>query len=477
MRPLVWFRADLRVSDNTALYEACELAERGVIGVFLIAADQWREHDWGAMKVDFVRRNVAELRDALRERNIPLLIRDVPRFDDAAAVLLELAEEHACDALLFNREYEVNERHRDKAVMTAFRDSDREVRVFDDQTVIAPGDVCTNDGGWYSVYSPFRRKWVGVFKESLAFQVLGKPKKQGEMVAKADEAPASIAGFDGEARDDLWPAGERTAQKQLDDFISERGRDYKDDRDYPGIEGTSRLSAYLAHGVVSPRQCLAAALEANQNKIDSGQRGLKHWIDELIWREFYKSVLMGWPRVCMGRAFRPETEALTWNDDAELFEAWCEGRTGVPLVDAGMRQLREEGWMHNRVRMVAAMYLTKDCFIDWRKGERWFMQHLVDGDLASNNGGWQWSASTGTDAAPYFRMFNPFTQGKRFDPEGVYIRRYVEELREVGDDLIHEPHKADEDRDGDQRGGYPAPLVDHKAARDRVMAAFQGLKD
>ena len=214
---------------------------------------------------------------------------------------------------------------------------------------------------------------------------------------------------------------------RLRDFCRERVQDYDRKRDIPGEPGTSRLSAALAIGLLSPRQCLAR-LQAEQETANESASGPHVWLSELIWREFYQHVAFHFPRVVKGRAFKEETDAIRWRDDEADFQAWCEGRTGFPIVDAGMRQLKQTGWMHNRLRMITASFLVKDLHIDWRRGERYFMSQLIDGEFASNNGGWQWAASTGTDAAPYFRVFNPTTQGKRFDPEGHFIRQYVPEL-------------------------------------------------
>ena len=260
------------------------------------------------------------------------------------------------------------------------------------------------------------------------------------------------------------------ARRWLRAFVSKRIESYHTLRDMPAEDGTSALSPYLAAGALSPRQCLHAAMEANRGRAASGKKGVTTWISELIWREFYRHVLIGFPRVCMNRPFRVETDRLPWRDDEDQFAAWCQGHTGVPIVDAGMRQLAETGWMHNRVRMITAMFLTKDLFIDWRWGQRHFMHHLIDGDFANNNGGWQWSASTGTDAAPYFRIFNPFSQSRRFDPEGQYIRRYVPELKALSADEIHEPSA-----DVARKCRYPRPIVGHAEARTSAIAAFRRL--
>jgi deoxyribodipyrimidine photo-lyase len=241
------------------------------------------------------------------------------------------------------------------------------------------------------------------------------------------------------------------------------------DRDRPDIDGTSRLSAFLRFGTISVRRCFTEGLRAIET--DPGARtGISKWLDELVWREFYNAVLVNHPHVLSG-SFRPEYDSIRWSGSDEHFEAWCEGRTGFPFVDAGMRQLRSTGWMHNRVRMVVASFLTKDLLIDWRRGERFFFESLVDGDPASNNGGWQWAASTGTDAQPYFRIFNPVAQGRRFDPDGKYVRRWVPELRGVDTRSIHAPWE-----NKSSRRKYPEPIVDHALQRKLAIEEFKRVR-
>jgi deoxyribodipyrimidine photo-lyase len=269
---------------------------------------------------------------------------------------------------------------------------------------------------------------------------------------------------------DRWPAGEKVALSRLKAFIKDALPDYKDQRDTPAIAGTSRLSAALACGVLSARTCYAFAsamlLEADSQE----QPQIQTWLDELVWREFYRQVLVGFPRVCRHQPFKTVTRNIPWSDDKTAFEAWCSGHTGFPIVDAAMRQLNTTGWMHNRLRMITAMFLTKDLLIDWRWGERYFMNQLVDGDFASNNGGWQWAASTGTDAVPYFRIFNPVSQSQRFDPQGTFIRTFVPELPGLDDKTIHNPPPLIR-----ASCGYPMPIVDHTKARLRTLAIFKNL--
>jgi deoxyribodipyrimidine photo-lyase len=470
---LIWFRSDLRVTDNPALHHACAGADRGAIAVFLVCGSQWRDHDWADIKVGFLLRTLESLSGELEALRIPLLVRDVPRFEDAPETLLDLARRHRCDGLHFNREYEINERERDDRVTEAFAREGLDVLAFTDQTILPPGAVRTGTGTFYTVYTPFRKAWTERIRDAGVPAPLGRPARRAEIPVKPDAVPSAVDGFDpGADQPDRWPAGTRAAPSRLRAFVKGALDSYAAQRDLPGVDGTSSLSPYLAVGAISARQCLAAAVEANDGRLDGGRPGPDTWIGELIWREFYRHVLVGYPRVCRHRAFREQTDRLDWRDDADHFEAWCDGRTGFPIVDAAMRQLNETGWMHNRLRMVAAMFLAKDLFLDWRLGERYFMRRLVDGDLASNNGGWQWAASTGTDAVPYFRVFNPTSQSRRFDADGAFIRRWVPELAGLDAKSIHEPHA---------RGSlfdtvdYPEPIVDHAKARDRVIGAFKAL--
>jgi deoxyribodipyrimidine photo-lyase len=246
---------------------------------------------------------------------------------------------------------------------------------------------------------------------------------------------------------------------------------YQPDRDCPAIPGTSVLSPYLAAGLVSAGQCLHAALMQNQGEFETGQRGIVVWITELLWREFYQHLLFGYPALSMHQPMRVETNAVVWRDAPEDFDAWAKGRTGVPIVDAAMRQLLATGWMHNRLRMVVAMFLTKNLLIDWRLGEAFFMQHLIDGELAANNGGWQWSASTGADSAPYFRVFNPISQSEKFDPQGAFIKHWVPELSTLGGKEIHNPSPV-----ARKALNYPEQIVNLQSSRVRAIEAFKSLR-
>lgn len=473
MRTLVWLRADLRTRDNTALHEASVRSDRGVVCLFVVSPAEWRAHDWGAPRVDFVLRNLGALSEELAALNIPLRIAHAAEAKDVPGAVVREAMASGCDAVHWNVEHEVDERRRDERVKAALSKAGIGAVEHSDQTILPPGELRTGAGGFYTVFTPFKKSWLRTISERGAPPALPAPRKQARLDVGSTAPPRLVEGFETTLDPALWPAGEGEALARLKRFTAERLGDYAADRDYPAREGTSALSPYLAVGAISARQCLDAALGANDGRAEGGRKGAATWISELIWREFYRSLLVGYPRVCMNRALKPATDRIEWSCDTEQFERWRRGKTGFPIVDSAMRCLAKTGWMHNRLRMIVAMFLTKDLFIDWRWGERWFMNSLVDGDFASNNGGWQWSASTGADAAPYFRIFNPTHQSRRFDPDGRFIRTWTPELAELNDRQIHEPGRLPPLAKA--RLDYPEPMVDHRAARDRVMRAFQEL--
>ncbi len=468
---LIWLRSDLRIEDNSAL--AAAMAAGPTLALFLISPAQWQAHDDAPSKVDFWLRNLGELATALGLLNVPLLIRTADTWERAPALIAELCRQMQVQGVWVNEEYGVNESHRDQAVARHLAELGVDFHSRLDQLLFQPGSVLSKSGNYLQVFSQFRKQCHQRLHLAPPARV-ATPRAQAPLAIAGDALPRQVNGFavPSQTLRQLWPAGETAARQRLHDFVEQRIGDYQRDRDFPATPGTSQLSPYLAAGVLSPRQCLHAALQSNQGEFDSGNPGAVTWINELLWREFYKHILVGYPRVCRHRAFRPETEALPWRDAPEELAAWQQGRTGFPLIDAAMRQLLATGWMHNRLRMVVAMFLSKNLLIDWRQGERFFMRQLIDGDLAANNGGWQWSASTGTDAVPYFRLFNPVSQSRRFDPHGRFIRHWLPELAHLDDTAIHSPQG---------RGGlfaeadYPRPLVDLASSRERVLSAFRHL--
>ncbi|KEQ19279.1 deoxyribodipyrimidine photo-lyase [Endozoicomonas numazuensis] len=468
-RTLVWFRSDLRVRDNPALFHSA--AKNEVVAVYCLCPDQWLEHNDSPNKLWFWMQNLNQLEQSLNKLGIPLVIIQPDRFENCAKQLLELAQNLKCDGISYNNEHGLNEEHRDLCVEQLFRKKNLECQRFTDQTLITPGQLLNGKGEYFKVFTPFRKALYRTI-EPHQIQPLPVPEKQKSvLLPEVEKVDYKDLFSPAEAISQRWPAGEEEAGDRLKAFIELHAIDYKKLRDYPAIDATSTLSPYLVSGVISLRQCFYAALQANNGELDSGNDGLQCWMSELIWREFYKHILHGFPRLSKGQAFITETERLPWSQNNKTFNAWCNGETGFPLVDAAMKQLVNTGWMHNRLRMVTAMFLTKNLMIDWRLGEAFFMQHLIDGDLSANNGGWQWSASTGTDAAPYFRMFNPVSQSEKFDASGQFIRQWLPQLKEQGNKEIHAPWQYDiHDID------YPTPIIDHKLSREKVLSAFKALK-
>ncbi len=433
-------------------------------------------HDWAPIKVDFIRRTLNELSASLAEKNIALRVLNEPDFQSVPRALVDLAKATGCDALYFNEEYEVNEMRRDSDVADRFEREVGQVLTFTDQCLFKPGTLRTGSGLYYSAFSPFRRKWLKAYADdSGAGKPLGKPRKLSQMVSEPDKISESVQEYEDVPDHAVhWAAGEREARKRLTSFLEKRIAGYQDKRDFPALHSTSVLSPYLACGSISMRRCVYEAVQSNDGKLETGSPGAVKWISELVWREFYKHIVAGFPRVSRNRAFLQITDRIKWNESADHFEAWMSGRTGIPIVDAAMRQLVQTGWMHNRLRMVTSMFLAKNLFLDWRIGERFFMRHLIDGDLASNNGGWQWSASTGADSSPYFRVMNPVAQSKRFDPDGAFIRKYVPEHAHLDPADIHEPSRLH----GTllRKLDYPDPIVDLSRSRRHAIESFRALK-
>ncbi|MEO8402230.1 MAG: deoxyribodipyrimidine photo-lyase [Gammaproteobacteria bacterium] len=475
MRGLVWFREDLRTIDNTALYYAALRCKDGIAAVYIIDTNLWMQHDTAACRIEFTLRGLTALHEELQKLNIPFMILDIANTADTASELLKLIDHLKADALYFNCQYEVNEQKRDAIVKNSLLKNRIQVYSFDDQVILPPGSIKTQLGNHFSVFTPYKRAWYKEFSEQEIKQFPA-PKKQFtlDMAVPSSTIPTSLSNFKSEITPQEWPAGQQIAKKRLQKFIDKRLLHYDKERDFPSREGTSKLSPYLASGMISPRQCFLAALDFNQNELYTGNKGAIAWMGELIWREFYKHILVTVPRISKNKAYKEETEYLPWQFDEKSWRAWQTGQTGYPLIDAAMRQLNTTGWMHNRLRMIVAMFLTKNLFFDWRLGEKYFMSRLIDGDLAANNGGWQWCASTGTDSAPYFRIFNPIRQSERFDPDGKFILQYCPELRDFDKKSIHAPYSnlpliA-------AQSGYPHPIIDLNKNRDKVLSAFKTIK-
>jgi len=443
------------------------------IGLFIISPEQWAEHADSPHKVNFWLRALRELSASLERLQVPLKILNVPHWSAVPQALLTFCEQHSVTEVHCNREFGANERRRDRASYALLTEHGITMQGHHGGTLLVPGSVRTGSDNFYRVFTPFAK----ACREKLRvapYQPLATPKPQAKkLMLKSDVIPDHLPGWNTSSSEIQagWPASERAALERLDTFANEHMTHYKRDRDFPAIAGTSTLSPYLAAGLVSAAQCWQQALRVNHGELGTGQEGITTWMNELLWREFYQHLLYGYPSLSMHQPMRPETNAVQWRDAPHDFEAWCQAKTGVPIVDAAMRQLVKTGWMHNRLRMVVAMYLTKNLLIDWRLGERFFMQHLIDGELAANNGGWQWSASTGADSAPYFRVFNPISQSEKFDPEGAFIRHWCPELASLSNREIHDPTPVSR-----QSLKYPQQIVDLRTSRVRAIEAFASLR-
>ena len=446
---LVWFRKDLRIYDNPALFYACQ---RGpVTAVYFVTPGQWQAHNLAPIQADFIEANLNCLRQSLAQLGITLLIEEVADFVRIPARLKALTGQYRIDFIHANSEPEINEIQRDNAVLN----SGLPLLLYQGDCLLDPGSVLSKQGKMYKVFSAFRNAWMAQIKE-LDITPLAQP----AAVAPALNATAVSINYP-KISSAAFPCSELQAKQRLTDFIDNDISLYGQQRDFPALDATSHLSAYLATGVISAKTCVYQVLQAFPYALDDKSSGAYSWINEIVWREFYRHLMIAQPRLCKGENYNKSADAIVWQNNREHFQRWCEGKTGYGLVDAAMRQLNTTGWMHNRLRMVTASFLTKHLLIDWRWGETYFLRHLIDGDLASNNGGWQWAASTGCDAQPYFRVFNPIIQSQKFDPKGQFIRKYVKELADCDDKAIHIPVNA---------------VVEHKSARLNAIDRFSVLK-
>lgn len=467
---LVWLRRDLRITDHAALYHALR-NHRQVHVAFVFDWDILDPLPRNDRRVEFIRESLVDLDSALRDNGGNLIVRcGRPR-----EIIPTLAFDLGVSTVYTNRDYEPTAMFRDRDVAQNLALAGIEFRGFKDQAIFEGDEVLTQAGKPFTVFTPYKNAWyrkadlngsdfyVRPFPvENYFHHLTSSPLATGVPTL-------SDLGFE---HTDLASIGVvpgmRGGRARIEDFFT-RIDQYKSARDFPAIKGVSYLSTHLRFGTVSIRELAGRAWR-------DGSEGAMGWLNELIWRDFYFAILLHFPQ-SISRAFKPAFDAITWDTRPDWHDAWCEGRTGYPLVDAAQRQLLKTGWMHNRLRMVSASFYTKDLGLDWRSGEAWFARWLLDFDLSANNGGWQWSASTGCDAQPWFRIFNPVTQSERFDPQGKFIRRYVPELACVPDKYLHAPWSMPPALQAELKvmigRDYPAPIVDHAEARQRTLERFK----
>ena len=477
-RSLVWFRRDLRCHDHAALYHALRSSQQ-VYCVFVFDKTILQSLPSQDRRLAFIDESVTELQNNLRDAGGELIV----LFDHAENAIPQLAADLQIDAVFTNRDYEPQAIQRDQHIADALQSGGRRFFASKDQVIFEQDEVLSQAGTPFSVFTPYKNAWlkklaaqdtdfysraypVQQYADNLASHRWPARPTLAEMGFQPDALPAGVHG------------GSSAAEKLLADFLT-RIHSYHTRRDFPSVKGPSYLSVHLRFGTVSIRHLVRLAL---QEIALNNSEGAQTWLSELIWRDFYFMILHHHPRVTHA-SFKPAYDAIRWESGAQAdadFAAWCEGKTGYPLVDAAMRQLNQSGYMHNRLRMVAACFLIKDLGIDWRRGEAYFAQQLLDFDLAANNGGWQWASSSGCDAQPYFRIFNPVTQSEKFDADGKFIRRYCPELAKLDHKTIHAPWKAGAlllSHAGIRLGvDYPYPLVQHEDARQRTLDRYAIVK-
>ena len=483
-RGLVWFRRDLRTDDHAALYHALRRC-RSVWCLFVFDTDildpliaRGRTSD---RRVEFIHASVDELARSLRALSPAQRAGLIVKHGRARELVVEVAATLAVDAVFTNDDYEPDAVERDAHVASRLAHDDRAFFASKDQVIFEKDEVLTKGGTPFTVFTPYQRAWLAAL---TPFHLKSYPVERyaGALAAIPATLAQRMPSLDamGFAKTDFdaihLPPGMSGAHRLVDAF-ADRLPDYRRARDFPAVRGTSYLSVHLRFGTISIR-ALARNAHDRAHGAAAGRQGAETWLSELIWRDFYFQVLHHRPDVGRGAAFKPAFDGIRWVDGAHgdrLFDAWRRGATGYPLVDAAMTQINTSGFMHNRLRMVTASFLAKDLGLDWRRGERYFAEHLNDFDLSANNGGWQWAASSGCDAQPWFRIFNPVTQSRKFDPDGSFIRRYLPGLAKLDDDAIHAPWLAPAalERAGIVLGrDYPEPIVDHDAARRETLERY-----
>jgi deoxyribodipyrimidine photo-lyase len=467
---LFWHRRDLRIADNIGLYHACQTTSK-VVGIFCLDPNILDNDDVAPARVTYMIGCLEKLQECYQEKGSQLLIlKGKPE-----KAIPELAAKLEATAVYWNQDVEPYAKQRDQQVQDALEQADIKVKFYWDQLLHAPDTIFTNAGDPYKVYTPYWRKWKDTEKSkpvaSFDKKAEGLSQDEQKIAEKAGAIKLPSAkelGFEWEG-DLILSPGEAAAIERLEMFCERAISEYDEQRNFPYADGTSQLSPALKFGVIGIRTVWQKTIEAmQQSRSDETRNNIEVWQKELAWREFYQQAMYHFPKLAEG-PYREPFNNFPWENNKDYFQAWCEGKTGYPIVDAAMRQLNEIGWMHNRCRMIVASFLTKDLIINWQWGEKYFMQHLIDGDLSSNNGGWQWSASSGMDPKP-LRIFNPASQTQKYDAEAEYIRQWLPELRNLETEVLVTGKINSEDREACD---YPEPIVDHKQQQRQFKQLYQ----
>jgi len=479
MLHIFWFRKDIRLADNRALSEFIRSVSENDKFLFLYIKNKNTYDYFGEKRIGFLYESLKYLKEELAASNFQLEIIE----GKSKNVFKNLINKFDNISVYCNAQVEPYCIGRDEEVNELLRKTGNQFHSYTDSTIFEPGEILNGEGKQYKVFTPFKNQCLKVLSDIHFRKIdtdISKLNPDNEVSTKGSFKSNEID-LDSELqkinKSDLIKGGRNEGLKLLKNFYESGLTEYKSLRDFPSVKGTSFLSAHLHFGTIGIREAFRTAYVKLKNEsIESRKEEIRIWINELLWREFYYNITFHNPEI-MFDSFKKECDNIRWINDEGNFDKWRKGMTGFPIVDAGMRQLVREGWMHNRVRMITAMFLTKDLLTDWRWGEKYFARHLIDLDFSNNNGGWQWSASTGVDAQPYFRIFNPYLQSKRFDPEGIYIKKYIPELKTLPSEVIHQPDLMDEN---EQRlhgviigKDYPAPIVDHSKVKEEVVKRFK----
>ena len=463
---LMWFRNDLRIHDNTALYSACKNKKINVLSIFIATPKQWESHLMSFKKSEYIYKNLLILKKNIMQLGIPLYFYESEDFFTSIEFLRIFCKKHKVNAIFYNYQYEINERKRDYLVKKILKKENIETYAFHDEILFSPDKIHKKNGQAYDVFSFFKKNIIKKIQEKVP---LSFPIPNVRTCSKMEKNIIKFTYPREEIDEYLFPIGEKCALNNLLLFINKKIMNYNSEHHFPNLNSTSFLSASFSIGILSSRQCITLLFKKKIYELKKIDQCL--WLNELIWREFYKHLLIRYPEISRNKALSHLDNKILWSNKKELLNAWKKGKTGYPIVDAGMRQLNKLGWMHNRIRMITASFLVKDLLINWREGEKYFISKLIDGDLAINNGNWQWIASIGINSNPYFRIFNPINQAKKFDKEGIFVKTYLPELRSIPNSDIFTPHLWSQ-RTGNKIN-YPIPIVNHEKTKKNVISVFK----
>ncbi|CAL4322077.1 deoxyribodipyrimidine photo-lyase [Buchnera aphidicola] len=463
---LIWFRNDLRVHDNTALYKACTFSTEQIIALFIATPQQWYNRNISEKKISFLNQNLISLKNELYNLNILLYYYESTTFKKSVNDLVVFCQQHKINNVFYNYQYDSDEHVRDVVATKKLSEQGVITHGFHDHILVSSQDILTQKNMPYKKFFSFKKKIINILKKKIpiCFPV---PKKRAHPLS-FHSIDLNIKNYKSNFDLNLFPIGERKAIIRLKAFLKKKLSDYALKRNFPILNHTSMLSPYLSIGVLSSRYCFKMIFQIHKNIFNT--ISTCSWINEIMWREFYYHLLIGYPLLNQCQSLTPWEKNIPWKNNTNYFHAWKQGQTGFPIIDAGMRQLKKIGWMHNRLRMITSSFLVKNLLIDWRKGEKYFISQLIDGDKAINNGSWQWAASIGADSTPYIRIFNPIRQSKIFDSSGSFIKKFIPELNNVPCAYIHNPYEWANIKNITLQ--YPKPIVNFSDTKKKALLIF-----